>query len=190
MEIKCQKDSASMGYKCLAKVSFIPEFQNLDFFKNIIIRLIKKTKMDCRDLGIEVRDFGESWRDGNAFLGLIDAIKTNVINIAALKEATNKYRLEKAFDVAEVELGIARLLDPEDVDVPRPDEKSVMTYVAQFLHKYPEPKGSATDSFAAVQQDYNLLIHWLNDRINNLDYLDKTNSFSNNYEVSHIFKLN
>ena len=49
---------------------------------------------------------------------------------------SNKERLQYAFDVAEKELGIAKLLDPEDVDVENPDEKSVMTYVAQFLHKY------------------------------------------------------
>ena len=49
---------------------------------------------------------------------------------------SNKERLAYAFDLAEKELGIARLLDPEDVDVENPDEKSVMTYVAQFLHKY------------------------------------------------------
>lgn len=48
--------------------------------------------------------------------------------------------MEHAFDVAESELGIARLLDAEDVDVDKPDERSIMTYVAQFLHKYPEPK--------------------------------------------------
>lgn len=55
---------------------------------------------------------------------------------------TNKQRLNTAFDVAENKLGIARLLDADDVDVPKPEEKSIMTYVAQFLHKYPEPKVS------------------------------------------------
>lgn len=53
---------------------------------------------------------------------------------------TNKQRLNTAFDVAESKLGIARLLDADDVDVQKPEEKSIMTYVAQFLHKYPEPK--------------------------------------------------
>ena len=59
--------------------------------------------------------------------------------MAAMAGETNAVRLETAFRVAESELGVARLLDPEDVDVdPAPDEKSVMTYVAQFLHRYPE----------------------------------------------------
>lgn len=89
---------------------------------------------------MEVRDFGPSWRDGIAFLTLIDAIKTNVINIAEMKKYNNRYRLDTAFNVAESELGIARLLDAEDVDVNSPDEKSIMTYVAQFLHKYPDVK--------------------------------------------------
>lgn len=85
-------------------------------------------------------DFGASWRDGIAFLAIIDAIKANLINLAAMRRATNRQRLETAFNVAESELGIARLLDAEDVDVDKPDERSIMTYVAQFLHKYPEPK--------------------------------------------------
>lgn len=63
-----------------------------------------------------------------------------MVNLAELKKESNKTRLETAFDVAEAKLGIARLLDPEDVDVDKPDEKSIMTYVAQFLQKYPEPK--------------------------------------------------
>ena len=61
------------------------------------------------------------------------------VDMAAMAGETNAVRLETAFRVAESELGVARLLDPEDVDVdPAPDEKSVMTYVAQFLHRYPE----------------------------------------------------
>jgi nesprin-1 len=90
-------------------------------------------------MGVEVRDFGPSWRDGRAFLGIIDAIKANLLDLNALRQSSNRVRLETAFHVAESELGIARLLDAEDVDVERPDEKSIMTYVAQFLHKYPEP---------------------------------------------------
>ena len=52
---------------------------------------------------------------------------------------TNRERLERAFSLAEKHLGITRLLDPEDVDVDTPDEKSLMTYVAQFLRNYPQP---------------------------------------------------
>ncbi|CAH0729090.1 unnamed protein product, partial [Brenthis ino] len=57
-----------------------------------------------------------------------------------MKRNTNRQRLEHAFDVAETELGIAKLLDAENVEVDKPDEMSIATYVAQFLHKYPEPK--------------------------------------------------
>ena len=56
----------------------------------------------------------------------------------SMRQESNQTRLDTAFYVAEVKLGVTRLLDPEDVDVPNPDEKSVMTYVAQFLHRYPE----------------------------------------------------
>ncbi|XP_070139488.1 muscle-specific protein 300 kDa isoform X14 [Drosophila kikkawai] len=105
-----------------------------------------------KDSGVEVKDFGASWRDGVAFLALIDAIKANLVNLAELKKTSNRQRLETAFDVAESKLGIAKLLDAEDVDVPKPDEKSIMTYVAQFLHKYPEPKGASRDQSHAQQE--------------------------------------
>lgn len=92
------------------------------------------------NLGIDVKDFGPSWRDGYAFMGLINAIDENLIDIDNYRNASNKSRLHTSFNVAETELGIPKLLDPDDVDLPKPDERSVMTYVAQFLHKYPEPK--------------------------------------------------
>lgn len=100
-----------------------------------------------------------------------------------MREASNRARLETAFQVAEIELGIARLLDPEDVDVPQPDEKSIMTYVAQFLHKYPEPGNSGPDSFAAIQEEYDGLLNWLNERVRHLEQLDRTNAFPRSYPV-------
>lgn len=114
-------------------------FNRIFFFLFLSIKLFLPS---FRDIGVEVRDFGPSWRDGVAFLALIDSIKSNLINLAEMRKSsmTNKQRLNTAFDVAESKLGIARLLDADDVDVPKPEEKSIMTYVAQFLHKYPEPK--------------------------------------------------
>ncbi|XP_068085330.1 muscle-specific protein 300 kDa [Anabrus simplex] len=141
------------------------------------------------DLGVEVKDFGSSWRDGIAFLGIIDAIKANLINLAALRQANNRTRLETAFHVAESELGIARLLDPEDVDVARPDEKSIMTYVAQFLHKYPEPRtADGSSTLAAIEAEYNEFISWLLQKTQYLEHLQQTNSLPNNYSEYMTFK--
>ncbi|KAF5403128.1 hypothetical protein PHET_03405 [Paragonimus heterotremus] len=85
------------------------------------------------DLNIKVRDFGPSWRDGRAFYTLINRIHPNAIDLETTKDKTNRQKLEYAFQVAETKLGIPRLLDAEDVDVDKPDERSIMTYVAQFV---------------------------------------------------------
>lgn len=190
METRSAKDFASVGDQCPAQVSRIRTRVHLVTWKGAVASSEWKNNIIAlsrfrffRDIGIQVRDFGESWRDGNAFLAIIDAIRANLVNIAAMREASNRARLTTAFQVAEVELGIARLLDPEDVDVPQPDEKSIMTYVAQFLHKYPEPGSTASDSFAAVQQEYDGLFNWLSERVRNLEQLDRTNSFPPNYGV-------
>lgn len=140
------------------------------------------------DSGIEIKDFGASWRDGIAFLAIIDAIKKNLVNIAEMKKASNRARLETAFDVAETELGISRLLDPEDVDVPKPDEKSIMTYVAQFLHKYPEPKSTGPDAIAAIQEEYNELLTWLIKKTQYLEHLEQTNALPREYNEYLAFK--
>ncbi|KAF5308513.1 hypothetical protein FQR65_LT06178 [Abscondita terminalis] len=140
------------------------------------------------DAGIEVRDFGASWRDGIAFLAIIDAIKANLINLADLRKESNRVRLATAFDVAEKDLGISKLLDPEDVDVPKPDEKSIMTYVAQFLHKYPEPKSTGPDAIAAIQDEFAELMSWLLKKTQYLEHLQQTNSLPLDYNEYEKFK--
>ncbi|KAG8539039.1 hypothetical protein GDO81_021566, partial [Engystomops pustulosus] len=96
-------------------------------------------------LGIQIKDFGPSWRNGIAFHSMIYAIRPELVDMDKLKGRSNRENLEEAFSIAESELGIPRLLDPEDVDVDKPDEKSIMTYIAQFLKHYPDPHNTAAD---------------------------------------------
>ncbi|OBS71721.1 hypothetical protein A6R68_13702, partial [Neotoma lepida] len=98
-----------------------------------------------KQLGIEVKDFGKSWRTGLAFHSVIHAIRPELVDLEKVKGRSNQENLEDAFTIAETHLGIPRLLDPEDVDVDKPDEKSIMTYVAQFLTQYPDIHGAGCD---------------------------------------------
>lgn len=76
------------------------------------------------------------------------------------------------------------LVDPEDVDVDRPDERSIMTYVAQFLHKYPEPR---SDALANLQNEHSLLVNWLLQKTQYLQHLRETNSLPTDYRVRVFF---
>uniref|UniRef100_A0A8C5VIL3 Spectrin repeat containing nuclear envelope protein 1 n=1 Tax=Microcebus murinus TaxID=30608 RepID=A0A8C5VIL3_MICMU len=103
--------------------------------------------------GIEVRDFGRSWRSGVAFHSVIHAIRPELVDLEKVKGRSNRENLEDAFTIAETELGIPRLLDPQDVDVDKPDEKSIMTYVAQFLKHYPDIHNTGTDGQEHDRED-------------------------------------
>ncbi|XP_007638273.2 nesprin-2 isoform X3 [Cricetulus griseus] len=82
---------------------------------------------------VSVTDFKSSWRNGMAFLAVIHALRPDLIDMDSVRHRSSKENLKEAFRIAEHELKIPRLLEPEDVDVVNPDEKSIMTYVAQFL---------------------------------------------------------
>jgi len=86
---------------------------------------------------VNVKDFTFSWKDGLALCALIHHNRPDLLNYHALDKNDAKGNLSKAFEVAEKELNIPKLLDAEDfVDVPKPDERSVMTYVAQYFHAF------------------------------------------------------
>lgn len=89
---------------------------------------------------VDVKDFSASWQNGLAFTALIHSGRPELVgDYDALKHKPPGALLQDAFDLAEKEFGIPKLLDVEDmVDVLRPDEKSVMTYVSQFQKYFTE----------------------------------------------------
>ncbi|VDK35688.1 unnamed protein product [Taenia asiatica] len=83
---------------------------------------------------IDIQDFGPSWRDGVAFNAIVHSIDPRLVDMREVERGSNRENLHRAFTVAEEKLGIPKILDPEG----KPDEKSIMTYVAQFYKAFPE----------------------------------------------------
>ncbi|KAK4193667.1 hypothetical protein QBC35DRAFT_526948 [Podospora australis] len=93
-------------------------------------------KTACYD-EVDVRDFSQSWNDGLAFCALLDIHRPDLIDYDALDKSDHKGNMQMAFDIAHKEIGIPKLLDVEDVcDVAKPDERSLMTYIAYWFHAF------------------------------------------------------
>ena len=97
----------------------------------------KKTKGYA---GVFVENFHKSFNDGLAFCAIIHAHRPDLIDFNSLDQGSKLGNLKLAFDVAEQKLGITSLLDPIDIAVDRPDERSVMTYVAALYHYFASQK--------------------------------------------------
>ncbi|XP_022245252.1 spectrin beta chain-like isoform X3 [Limulus polyphemus] len=89
---------------------------------------------------VNIRNFTTSWRDGLAFNALIHKHRPDLVQYERLSRSNAIYNLNNAFTVAEDKLGLTRLLDPEDVFVDCPDEKSIITYVVTFYHYFSKMK--------------------------------------------------
>lgn len=93
-------------------------------------------KTACYD-EVDVRDFSASWNDGLAFCALLDIHRPDLIDYDALDKSDRRGNMQMAFDIAHKEIGIPKLLDVEDVcDVAKPDERSLMTYIAYWFHAF------------------------------------------------------
>uniref|UniRef100_A0A8C7WAQ4 Microtubule actin crosslinking factor 1 n=1 Tax=Oncorhynchus mykiss TaxID=8022 RepID=A0A8C7WAQ4_ONCMY len=102
--------------------------------------------------GLRCTNFSSSWSDGRMFNALLHRFRPDLIDMEVVAQQSNLDNLEQAFEIAE-SLGVTRLLDAEDVDVPSPDEKSVITYVSSIYDAFPKiPEGG--EGIAAHEVDH------------------------------------
>ena len=86
---------------------------------------------------VDVKNFHTSFQDGLAFCALIHRHRPDLLDFDPLSKENMKENLELAFRIADEELDIAPLLDADDmVNTAKPDERSVMTYVAAYYHYF------------------------------------------------------
>ncbi|XP_068924104.1 microtubule-actin cross-linking factor 1 isoform X5 [Petaurus breviceps papuanus] len=130
--------------------------------------LLWTQKVTAGYTGIKCTNFSSCWSDGKMFNALIHRYRPDLVDMERVQIQSNRENLEQAFEVAE-RLGVTRLLDAEDVDVPSPDEKSVITYVSSIYDAFPKvPEGgegiSATEVDSRWQEYQNRvdsLIPWI-----------------------------
>uniref|UniRef100_A0AAY4D4J4 Spectrin beta chain n=1 Tax=Denticeps clupeoides TaxID=299321 RepID=A0AAY4D4J4_9TELE len=143
---------------------------------------------------VNVHNFTTSWRDGLAFNAIVHKHRPDVIEFDNLKRSNAHYNLQNAFNVAEKELGLTKLLDPEDVNVDQPDEKSIITYVATYYHYFSKMKALAVEGKRigkvldyAIEADQLIekyetlaseLLHWIEQTIVTLNDRQLANSLS------------
>lgn len=86
---------------------------------------------------VDVQNFTHSFRDGLALCALIHKHRPDLLDYDSLPKSDPHACTRLAFEVAQNSLDIPQLLDVEDLcDAKKPDERSVMTYVAQYFHAF------------------------------------------------------
>ncbi|XP_067840170.1 microtubule-actin cross-linking factor 1 isoform X9 [Heptranchias perlo] len=133
--------------------------------------------------GVRCENFTSCWRDGRLFNAIIHKYRPDLVDMSQVAVQSNVSNLEQAFGVAE-KLGVTRLLDPEDVNVASPDEKSVITYVSSLYDVFPKvPEGgegiNANDvdvKWIEYQNMVNYLIQWIKHHVTVMS----DRSYSNN----------
>ncbi|KAJ8355724.1 hypothetical protein SKAU_G00185180 [Synaphobranchus kaupii] len=87
---------------------------------------------------VNVLNFTTSWADGLAFNAVLHHFRPSAFSWEKVQALAPVERMQHAFTVAKDQLGIERLLDPEDVAVQLPDKKSIIMYVTSLFAVLPK----------------------------------------------------
>jgi len=157
---------------------------------------------------VKVQNFHTSFQDGLAFCALIHRHRPDLLDFHSLDPADRAGNLQLAFDIAEKHLDIPKMLDVGDMlDVPKPDERSVMVYIAAYFHVFSASQKAETAAkrvgkvldFAAqnnaAKQDYTdrsqALADWVNQtivRMNDRNFGDTTESIQQHLDEFKNYK--
>ncbi|XP_058515061.1 dystrophin isoform X1 [Ochotona princeps] len=88
---------------------------------------------------VNVINFTTSWCDGLALNALIHSHRPDLFDWnSVVCQQSPTQRLEHAFNIAKSQLGIEKLLDPEDVATTYPDKKSILMYITSLFQVLPQ----------------------------------------------------
>uniref|UniRef100_H3CWG1 Calponin-homology (CH) domain-containing protein n=1 Tax=Tetraodon nigroviridis TaxID=99883 RepID=H3CWG1_TETNG len=95
--------------------------------------LLQRVQRCTSRFGVEVHDFGRSWRSGLAFLALVKSVNPALVDLSASWSREPGENLQQAFAIARSSLDVAPLLEPDDLLGRVTDEPSIITYVSMFF---------------------------------------------------------
>jgi len=127
---------------------------------------VKKTTNGYRDVSIE--SYKHSFRNGLAFLALVDKFIENkeIIDFDKFSKDDSIENLTTAFDLAEKQLGIPKLLEPMEVNEGKVDDRSLILYTSLYFHAFvaKEQQKGILEEKDKIAREKNMLQGSLEDR--------------------------
>ena len=113
--------------------------------------LLEWAKRACKAQGVKVSNFTTSWNNGRALCALIANFRGDLLTMAQVGPKEDAMaNTEKALTIGSEQLDIPIVMDAEDLCVSKPDEKSVVTMVAEWFKAFAGQMKSAAYLRAVV----------------------------------------